>query len=124
MAEHKLQDKAEKQNGDARMLRAFDEHRVRETASLDGLWDFVIASDRSDRGRLPKSYTRTIHVPSAWEMLPGLENYRGKAGFGILSRVSMERRSGWSSEGFRILGRSLLTAGRKGPTTMPSLHGM
>ena len=60
------------------MLRTFDEHRVRETASLDGLWDFVIASDRHDRWRLPKSYTRTIHVPSAWEMLPGLENYRGK----------------------------------------------
>ena len=59
------------------MLRTFDEHRVRKTASLDGLWDFVTASDRGDRGRLPKSYNRTIHVPSAWEMLPGLENYRG-----------------------------------------------
>ena len=42
------------------MLRTFDEHRVRKTASLDGLWDFVTAPDRRDRGRLPKSYTRTI----------------------------------------------------------------
>ncbi len=59
------------------MLRLFDEHRVRATESLDGLWDFVTAPDRRDRGRLPTSYKRTINVPSAWEMLPGLENYRG-----------------------------------------------
>ena len=60
------------------MLRTFAEHSVRPAMSLDGLWDFVVADDRKDRGRLPKKYTRTIHVPSAWEQMPGLEAYRGK----------------------------------------------
>jgi beta-glucuronidase len=61
------------------MLRTFRDHKVRETISLDGLWQFVTAADRSDRGLLPTNYSRPISVPSAWEMLPGLENYRGKA---------------------------------------------
>jgi len=41
----------------------------------------VTADERTGRGRLPKRYSRTVHVPSAWEQLPGLEGYRGKAWF-------------------------------------------
>jgi beta-glucuronidase len=63
------------------MLRIFQEHHVRPAVSLDGIWDFVTASERTDRGKLPKEYARTICVPSAWEQTPGLENYRGKAFF-------------------------------------------
>lgn len=61
------------------MLRTFSEHDVRNVLDLTGRWEFVTADDRKDRGRLPKKYTRTVHVPSAWEQLPGLEAYRGKA---------------------------------------------
>jgi len=61
------------------MLRTFDQHHIRDTRSLDGIWEFTTADDRKSRGRLPRSYKRTINVPSAWEMLPGLENYRGKS---------------------------------------------
>lgn len=61
------------------MIRTFDQHSVRPTISLDGLWDFVTAPDRTDRTKLPRAYTRQIHVPSAWEQTPGLEAYRGKA---------------------------------------------
>ena len=61
------------------MIRTFAEHHVRPVASLDGWWDFVIEPDRRDRARLPKKYNRRIHVPCAWETLPGLANYRGRA---------------------------------------------
>jgi beta-glucuronidase len=61
------------------MLRTFVQHEVRPVESLSGRWDFVTAEDRRDRTKLPTRYTRSIHVPSAWEQLPGLEAYRGKA---------------------------------------------
>lgn len=61
------------------MLRTFVEHDVRLVDSLDGRWDFVIEPERTGRGKLPKAYNRSISVPSAWETLPGPENYRGKA---------------------------------------------
>ncbi len=61
------------------MIRLFPQHDVRMQESLDGRWDFVPECERVDRGRLPGKYTRTILVPSAWESLPGLENYRGRA---------------------------------------------
>ena len=61
------------------MLRTFVEHEARIAEPLDGVWDFVTASERTGRMKLPSKYTRSIYVPSAWEMLPGLENYRGKA---------------------------------------------
>jgi len=60
-------------------LRTFSEHEVRASESLDGLWEFTTAADRRDRGRLPKRYARQILVPSAWEQLPGLQAYRGRA---------------------------------------------
>ena len=60
------------------MLRMFAEHTVRSVASLDGLWDFAIESDKRGRSRLPRRYRRKILVPSAWEQIPGLENYRGR----------------------------------------------
>jgi len=51
---------------------------VREVESLDGEWDFVVAPERRDRGRLPRTYSRRVYVPSAWETIPGLETYRGR----------------------------------------------
>lgn len=60
------------------MLRTFTEHHVRPVQSLDGRWDFVIEPERKDRATLPKKYRRGIYVPSAWETIPGLENYRGR----------------------------------------------
>lgn len=61
------------------MLRTFEQHLVRTVDSLDGWWAFVTADERTDRRELPPDYTRRVHVPSAWEMLPGLETYRGRA---------------------------------------------
>jgi beta-glucuronidase len=60
------------------MLRMFAEHTVRPVTSLDGLWDFAVDSDRRGRSRRPRRYPRKILVPSAWEQIPGLENYRGR----------------------------------------------
>ncbi len=60
------------------MLRTFDRHRVRSVRSLDGFWDFTTTPDSGRDGR-PKRYERSIHIPSCWESLPGLENYRGRA---------------------------------------------
>ncbi len=66
------------------MLRTFQQHATRPTESLCRRWEFVTADDRKaakdrgPRGKLPKAYTRGISVPSAWEMLPGLEDYRGQ----------------------------------------------
>lgn len=60
------------------MLRTFQEHAIRDVESLDGRWEFVTADDRADRAKLPKTYSRSIHVPSCWEQLPGLEEYRGQ----------------------------------------------
>lgn len=62
-------------------LRTFNEHTIRPVRSLAGRWDFVIESERADSEPLPAYYNRTIYVPSAWETLPGLENYRGRAWF-------------------------------------------
>lgn len=61
------------------MLRLFREHEIRRCVSLDGRWDFVTAAQRRDRRRLPARYPSSVQVPSAWESLPGLENYRGTA---------------------------------------------
>ena len=63
------------------MIRTFLQHDVRWQQSLGGRWDFVPGCDRKGKAKLPTAYTRTIRVPSAWEFLPGLENYSGKAWF-------------------------------------------
>lgn len=63
------------------MLRLFPEHQIRPAQSLDGAWDFVTALERRERARLPKTYPRTVQTPAAWETLPGLETYRGRAWF-------------------------------------------
>lgn len=60
------------------MLRLFDTHEVRSADTLDGVWDFTTAADRTDRRKLPADYPRKILVPSGWEQIPGLENYRGR----------------------------------------------
>ncbi|MFW6153640.1 MAG: glycoside hydrolase family 2 protein [Planctomycetota bacterium] len=63
------------------LTRTFAEHVVRPVESLCGLWDFVTADDRRDerkRKKLPGRYTRSILVPSVWETIPDLVNYRGK----------------------------------------------
>lgn len=63
------------------MLRMFREHRIRPVRPLDGRWEFVTAPERTRRTGLPRRYARRIAVPSCWEMIPGLETYRGKAWF-------------------------------------------
>ncbi len=64
------------------MLRTFEEHQIRPVQSLDGLWDFVVADERDDdAATLPERYPETIQVPSVWETIPGLENYRGQGWF-------------------------------------------
>ncbi|MEX0777193.1 MAG: glycoside hydrolase family 2 TIM barrel-domain containing protein [Phycisphaeraceae bacterium] len=55
---------------------------VRQRSSLCQRWEFVTQAQRAelgDRGRLPSKYPSTIAVPAAWETVPGLETYRGKA---------------------------------------------
>jgi len=59
------------------MVRTFFEHNLRHNESLDGLWDFAIA----DKDGVPSSFERKVLVPCAWETLPNLEAYRGKAWF-------------------------------------------
>jgi len=61
------------------MLRTFDQHEVRPEVSLCGWWEFALEEDHKGPAPLPGAYPRTLHVPSAWEQLPGLECYRGKA---------------------------------------------
>ena len=61
------------------MLRTFTQHVARMTSPLEQRWEFVTADERDGETGLPETYSRLIQVPSAWEMLPGLENYRGKA---------------------------------------------
>ena len=63
------------------LIRTFAEHDVRPVESLCGLWDFVTAADRRgtrERTKLPGRYPRSIYVPSAWETIPELVNYRGQ----------------------------------------------
>lgn len=60
------------------MIRTFAQHAVRPADSLSGRWDFAIEPERTEGGRLPAAYPRSIYVPSAWELLPGLEGYRGR----------------------------------------------
>ena len=74
------------------MLRTFAQHVARPVDSLDGRWEFVTADDRKDRGKLPKTFKRSISVPSVWEQLPGLENYKGKAWF----RTTIPAVDGWA----------------------------
>ena len=61
------------------MLRTFEQHAIRSAESLGGRWEFVIEPERRGRSGLPRGYSRGIYVPSAWEQIPGLENYRGRA---------------------------------------------
>ncbi len=67
------------------MLRTFNEHSVRTVQSLDGLWELVTAEQWAQvkkhkgakRSAILKKVNRPINVPSAWETLPGMEDYRG-----------------------------------------------
>ena len=61
------------------MLRLFTQHYIRPVESLDGVWQFITADERSAASGLPRKYTRSLYVPSAWESTPGFENYRGTA---------------------------------------------
>lgn len=60
-------------------LRTFSDHEVRLLESLDGRWQFITAEQRNDKGGLPQAYDHSIQVPSCWQLLPGLETYRGRA---------------------------------------------
>jgi beta-glucuronidase len=58
------------------MNRLFRQHETRTCVSLDGLWNFALTP--AEAGASPE-YDRSLYVPSVWEMIPGLENHRGKA---------------------------------------------
>ena len=61
------------------MTRAFTRHYIRPTRSLDGVWDIEFTAAPAGKERLPETYTGSTTVPSAWETMPGRENYRGGA---------------------------------------------
>ncbi|MDF3128348.1 glycoside hydrolase family 2 TIM barrel-domain containing protein [Kiritimatiellaeota bacterium B1221] len=61
------------------MIRAFNNHSIRSSRSLDGLWDFRPEVDGKHRGKFPRVYSRQIQVPSVWESLPDLRDFRGTA---------------------------------------------
>ena len=73
------------------MLRTFAEHCLRPVQSLDGLWDFLPECDRAVRGKTPKSFTRKIECPSAWESIPDLSGYRGTAWYHRRFHVTANR---------------------------------
>ena len=71
-------------------LRTFDTHAVRETISLDGRWDFrLLGADQELVDRALEVTGGKIAVPSAWEKIPGLENFRGQAE--LSTRIEAER---------------------------------
>ncbi len=61
------------------MIRAFKDHSIRSSRSLDGLWDFRPEVDGKSRGKFPRTYSRKIQVPSVWESFPDLRDFRGTA---------------------------------------------
>lgn len=67
------------------MNRTFQEHLIRKTNFLNGLWDFV--TDPEDRGAKERwfehfpSPERQLVVPSCWNNEMGLYNYQGAAWF-------------------------------------------
>ncbi len=63
------------------MLRTFNQHDIRNTFSLDGWWDFVTEKDRKQSRVFPGRFPRQAYIPCAWEIIPGLESYRGRAWF-------------------------------------------
>ncbi len=63
------------------MLRTFRQHRIRTTDTLDGFWQCAVGADIPGRKKKPSLYPRHVHVPCSWEMIPGLESYRGTAWF-------------------------------------------
>ena len=60
------------------VTRAVAQHTIRPVESLCGQWDFAV--QKGDYGP-PRAYRQKIPVPSCWETLPGLENFRGRAWF-------------------------------------------
>jgi beta-galactosidase/beta-glucuronidase len=58
---------------DEKMIRLFDTHYVREQRELCGMWNFqTILSNGKQEG------TYSVNVPSCWESIQGLGDYRGK----------------------------------------------
>lgn len=54
------------------MIRLFEQHTVRQTTELDGMWDFTAEG-------YEKSYR--MPVPGCWEQHPDFLSYRGKASY-------------------------------------------
>ena len=70
------------ESGDEWMQRIFTEHRIRKTASLDGIWE-LIPRDGSGRA-FPAG------VPGVWDRIPALTRFRGIADYRRNVRVSRE----------------------------------
>ena len=64
-----------------KITRTFNRHKIRPITGLNGNWDFVVESEYKGKSQVPRSFNRSIYVPSVWESIPGLETYRGRAWF-------------------------------------------
>ena len=62
------------------MLRLFEQHEIRKTKELNGMWDFV----REDNG---KAYR--LPVPGCWEQHPDMLTYRGQGTY--RTKVKVDR---------------------------------
>ncbi|MFC5468507.1 glycoside hydrolase family 2 protein [Cohnella suwonensis] len=70
------------------MERMYKNHAVRESVTLDGLWDFALANDRTTTTDT-LTFDYRLMVPGCWETHPSLRTYRG---MGVYRRqVRMER---------------------------------
>lgn len=57
------------------MIRLFQTNDIRSVTELEGMWDFAVIDQESDR---ELNYTYRLPVPGCWEMHPNLLTYRGK----------------------------------------------
>ena len=63
------------------MLRLFEQHEIRKTKELNGMWDFV----REDNG---KAYR--LPVPGCWEQHPDMLTYRGQGTYRTKVKVEQD----------------------------------
>ncbi|MBE6608793.1 MAG: beta-glucuronidase [Ruminococcaceae bacterium] len=67
------------------MIRMFETHEKRKQKELGGIWKLETLSDS---GNVTGKYTAT--VPSCWESVIGLEDYRGRAKYSATVKTSSE----------------------------------
>lgn len=67
------------------MIRLFETHVVRKQKEITGTWQFCTVSDGGEKGT-----NRFVQVPSCWESIHGLEDYRGKGVYAKTIRTQSE----------------------------------